>query len=200
VTGAAPERLLAPGLGILAAAAALGLAVNALRSRDRIELGRAYFGAGAPPAPIAEEPGPRLPRLAPRPAADSPLARRARAEFRVLDLGEAAALADRADRAPDEVLPIDARDAAHFRAGHLPGALPLDPYNLASDLPPVLPLLRQTAWLLVYCESVECEDGLMLCRALRDQGGIEPGRILLFVGGMREWREAGLPERSGRAW
>ena len=140
VSAAGPERLLAPGLGIVAVAAVLGLAVNALRSRDRIELGRAYFDATVPRAAgVVEVLGPRLPRITPKPAIDSPLARRARAEFRVLDLEEAVALASRAQGAPDEVLLIDARDASHFRAGHLPGALPLDYYNLSSDLPPVLP-------------------------------------------------------------
>lgn len=60
---------------------------------------------------------------------------------------------------------------------------------------PVLPLL------LVYCESDECEDGFNLCRMLRDTYGIDRERIVLYLGGMVDWRDRKLPiARGGELW
>jgi len=190
------RAVLLPGFLILLCSTALGLSWNALRSRDRIEIGRAYFQSTT--TRDGEVPGANGTALDPTPAPEeSALAKRASAEFRVFDVREARAVFDETMRSPGDALFIDARDDAHYREGHVPGALQLDYYNLQADIEPVLECLRQWQWLIVYCESDECEDGFLLCRSLRDVYGFPAERILLFVGGMREWRARGFPVAMG---
>lgn len=194
------RRVLTPPLVIVLAAATLGLSANALRPRDGLELGRAYFGGGgAPNVPPGEK--------------AAALASRAAAEFSLVDTDEVERLLAAAATDASSVVPIDARGASHYREGHLPGALPLDVFNVRADVVPSLPFLRFATWtplgapetdpplplLVVYCESDECEDGFQLCRILRDDYGIAAGRLRLYLGGMRAWRAAGRPfVRGGR--
>lgn len=195
--------VIAQGAGIVALAMVLGLGFNAARGDHRIELGRDYFQAaslgngpsGAAPARV----GPVLPDVPPPPSAAAVLADRAAAEFTVIDGRVAKALFDANALGAVAAVFVDARDDAHYEAGHVPGALQLDYYALRPDVEPVLPWLRLAPWLVVYCESSECEDGFLLCRALRDEFGIRGDRILLHLGGVREWRAMGLPLEEGPA-
>jgi rhodanese-related sulfurtransferase len=191
-----------PGATIVAAAFALGLTSNALRDRNRIDIGRAYFAA-EPASPATTNGGtdPSEPESPPPDAASrraaAELAARAGAEFRLLDGLEVRALFEASRGLESEVLFVDARDDDHYRAAHVPGAAQIDYYNLETDIEPILPLLSVAPWIVVYCESDECDDGFLLCRELRDRHGIPPERILLFIGGMRQWQELGLPVRKG---
>lgn len=229
-------RLLGQTLAILLAAAALGLGVNALRSDDSLELGRAYFGEAAPlPGPAPVQP----PADGSQPAGPQPpsakalnLAARAAEEFTLVDASLVQRLRRAADLDPRGSVLIDARDDSHFTKDHVPGALQLDPFNLRRDIAPHQVFLQDLligppmqaipqpmpgphptfdGWigaprpllpmLVVYCESDECEDGFNLCRALRDEYGIDRRRIVLFLGGMREWRQHRLPvARGGELW
>lgn len=197
-------RILIQPLVLVAASAAIGLSFNALRPRDGIELGRAYFDA-APATPTVA--GSRTP-------AAPGLAERAAAEFQIVDATEVAALLDARLADPTIAVVFDARDLDHYRAAHLPGALPLDYYNVRRDITPSLPFLQHWRWLppdadpnapqtpvlpllLVYCESNECEDGYRLCRTLRDDYDIQKERLRLYLGGMRDWHERRLPVARG---
>lgn len=83
----------------------------------------------------------------------------------------------------------------------------LFPMPMPSDGPPPQPRFASDDWigkprqvlplLLVYCESDECEDGFNLCRTLRDDYGIDKQRIVLYLGGMRDWRQRQLPVVPG---
>ena len=83
---------------------------------------------------------------------------------------------------------LDARPAADFRAGHLPRAQSL-PFELAPELMAALQaaLTREQA-LLTYCTRGDCDEGLELALFLRGQGYTN---VMLFPGGLHEWRAAG---------
>jgi rhodanese-related sulfurtransferase len=193
-------RVATPYLGIVLTAAIIGLSVNALRDRDSIELGRTYF-ASPPPVPSVvvppADPGTSAAPAAPVRKARSDLPERAAREFTVIDAARALDLSAAAHLDASHVQFVDARSAAHFRKDHLPGALLLDYYNLRRDIAPALPFLQLIPWLVVYCESIECEDGYLLCRALRDDYGFPKERLLLYLDGIRDWRARRLPLARG---
>ena len=91
---------------------------------------------------------------------------------------------------------VDARPAAEFRAGHVPGAVSL-PFEAADEralaafreaLPPGRPVVA-------YCEGHECLSSLGLARLLAARG---LGEIRVLSGGWAEWTSAGLPAEPGR--
>ena len=83
---------------------------------------------------------------------------------------------------------LDARPAADFRAGHLPGALSL-PFDLAADLLASMQIeLPRDQPLITYCARNDCDEGLELALFLRRTGYTN---VLLFAGGLAEWRAAG---------
>lgn len=201
---------LTPSLVIVLAASILGLSWNALRPRDGIEIGRTYFAASAPlAAGNGQSTGP---------SAASGLATAAAAEFTLLDADQVLELVTANGADPGIAVLLDARSRDRFAAGHVPGALGLDYFNVRADIAPSLPFLRHMSWrpqqlgaepppgpdlplLVVYCESDECEDGFQLCRMLRDEYGIAIERIRLYLGGMRDWQQRRLPTaRGGLPW
>ncbi len=190
--------VIAPVVGILAASAALGLTCNALRDHDSIEIGRAYFAPSATVAPPGD-------RGAEDPVgtdttdawAAADLATRAAREFTLVDADRALDLLAVAESIPGRVLFIDSREDSLFANGHIPDALQIDYFNLHRNVEPSLPFLRLIPWLVVYCESDDCDDGFLLCQVLRDEYGIPPERLLLYLGGMREWRKLGHPIARG---
>lgn len=200
---------------VLFGSAALGLSFNALRPRDGIELGRAYFAA--PPGPGAGPAAGAAPASA-RAAAEA-LAAQAGAEFQLVDADEVLRLVLATGGDPSIAVLIDARSSGHYRAGHLPGALQLDYFNVRQDIGPSLPFLRHFVWqplgaggepaadqpllplLVVYCESDTCPDGYLLCRMLRDDYGVAAARLRLYLGGMQDWRTRQQRQvRGGIPW
>jgi len=91
-------------------------------------------------------------------------------------------------------LVFDARTKAEFGKGHLPGAFSVPFNEVAAALNEVGMLLTKNQPILVYCTSQECDEGLLLCLRLRDQG-FRGAR--LFLDGYRAWAAAGLPVETG---
>jgi len=77
----------------------------------------------------------------------------------------------------DSRLFVDARSAAEYANGHIPGAV------LASA--ELTELLNEPRPLVLYCTGVECEDSLLLALELRKLGRED---ISIFIGGMDIWR------------
>lgn len=119
----------------------------------------------------------------------------------VVSAGELASLLKREnpgldqDRPPREMILIDLREARDFAIGHLPGAHSL-PFRLFTEtfektLREGWPgVERATIPLVFYCYGVDCvrsrKAGAQAARlGFRD--------VLWFRGGVREWRDAGLP-------
>jgi rhodanese-related sulfurtransferase len=82
-----------------------------------------------------------------------------------------------------EALPVD-----EYRQSHLPGALNLPPEEvpkLASELIP-----RKDIEVIVYCASAECDASEKVATELIKMGF---SNVRRYVGGKRNWIEAGLP-------
>jgi rhodanese-related sulfurtransferase len=79
-----------------------------------------------------------------------------------------------------EVLPL-----AHYRAGHLPGAIHLPLEGLERSAATLSP----RATLVLYCAGPTCRNSDQAAERLM-RGGHDDVRV--FRGGKQEWRDAGL--------
>jgi len=92
-------------------------------------------------------------------------------------------------------LPVDARDAALYTDGHLPGATSLPLGEVESRLAMFLRQVAATRTLIIYCNGYGCPDSFDLGQRLLDAGY---GDVRVFEGGFPEWRDAGLPVETER--
>lgn len=87
-------------------------------------------------------------------------------------------------------LVFDARPAADFKAGRLPGAVSL-PYDaVGAEFQNVAVLLLGGQPILTYCSGLVCDESFLLTEFLRQQGHTN---VVLYSGGYEEWTRAGLP-------
>ncbi len=82
---------------------------------------------------------------------------------------------------------LEALPEKYYRQGHLPGArhFPSDqtPECMAADLP------DREATIVVYCASDTCRNSHHVAEVLEEEGYTN---VSVFVGGKKEWVEAGL--------
>ena len=91
------------------------------------------------------------------------------------------------DGAADTML-LDARAAAAYRAGHIPGALSLPLGEFAAVFPELAPRLRRAKLLFVYCSGPSCNDSRDLAVRLWKE---DLRSVLLYRGGMEDWTGRG---------
>lgn len=89
--------------------------------------------------------------------------------------------------APGTLL-VDARAAAAYSAGHIPGALSLPLGDFERLFSEQEPRLRRAGLLVVYCSGPTCDDSRDLAARLWHRG---LKNLLLFKGGMEEWQGRG---------
>ncbi|MBP7829028.1 MAG: rhodanese-like domain-containing protein [Kiritimatiellae bacterium] len=87
-------------------------------------------------------------------------------------------------------LVFDARPAADFKAGRLPGAVSLPYDTIQDEFQNVAVLLLGGQPILTYCSGLVCDESFLLTQFLRQQGYTN---IVLYSGGYEEWTRAGLP-------
>lgn len=108
----------------------------------------------------------------------------------IIELAEAKAIADAQSR-----VILDARPAADYEAGHLPGAFTLPQTDIDTFFGPLMPLLAFDAPVMTYCSSKDCDEALLLTEQLRERGVTS---VVLFVGGFKAWKDAGYPIEGGQ--
>jgi len=92
------------------------------------------------------------------------------------------------------VLVVDAREAAEYAEGHVPGALSL-PYNDALAEPGRIERLGEAGRpIVVYCSGGACELSMDLAKLMLEHGR---KRVLVYEGGYPEWEQAGYPVTRG---
>ncbi|HOB31924.1 MAG TPA: rhodanese-like domain-containing protein, partial [Verrucomicrobiota bacterium] len=91
---------------------------------------------------------------------------------------------------------IDARDEAHYAEGHIPGALVFDHYHPEKHLADVLLACERAEQIVVYCTGGDCEDSVFAAVTLKD-AGVAPGKLMIYAGGIEDWRRNGLPVETG---
>lgn len=93
---------------------------------------------------------------------------------------------------------LDARRRASFKDGHIPGAWLADRYASEDYLDvSLIDRLRNAFAIVVYCTGGECEDSIHTATDLKYRWQVPAECILIFEGGIDEWREAGLPIANG---
>ncbi len=89
---------------------------------------------------------------------------------------------------------VDARPAAFYRLGHVPGAINL-PRGELGKYGRGLALRDKARFVAVYCSGPDCEDSAAVAAALLSSGY---KRVVVFKGGWEAWKAAGLPAEPGR--
>lgn len=100
-------------------------------------------------------------------------------------------------RERDEVIFIDARDDAHYQAGHIPGAYHFDRFHPENYLTNVLQVCLGAQQIVFYCNGGDCDDSEHAAIMLRDSVGIPNEKLFVYGGGMNEWTTNGLPIELG---
>lgn len=85
---------------------------------------------------------------------------------------------------------LDARKAADYAAGRIPGAMSLPVSAFDAHFGEISALLTPGQPILVYCSGAECEESLELGKILISAGFTN---IALFAGGISAWEQAGYP-------
>jgi rhodanese-related sulfurtransferase len=91
---------------------------------------------------------------------------------------------------------VDARNRRLYQEGHVPAAYRFDHFYPQDTLAEVLPAALAAQWVIVYCTGGDCEDSEFAALFLRD-AGVPADRLRVYIGGLEEWREAGLPIELG---
>lgn len=183
------------------AGVALALAANAL-SPHGLRLTRNYFPGGTPAAAPAPPtvPTPGTTNAAPTPPAggvpDAVLQRLQQRGLQVVGSNDVVRLFRDPRYDQNLVVFIDARDDAHYTAGHIPGAHQFNHYRAEQYLPQVLPFCLGAMQIVVYCTGGQCEDSEFAAIMLRD-AGIPAANLSVYPGGMNEWSSLQLPVELG---
>jgi rhodanese-related sulfurtransferase len=83
------------------------------------------------------------------------------------------------------ILWIDARPAADFARGHIPGAVSLNEDHWDDLLPGVLDNWDATRKIVVYCSSLSCQASHDVARRLREEANIP--NVFVLQGGWEAW-------------
>lgn len=96
-----------------------------------------------------------------------------------------------ADGKPLKIL--EALPPKYFHQGHLPGAKQLDFANAVAHAQRLR--LAQAERIVVYCASDTCANSHDAAAALTAAGYLD---VSVYVGGKKDWSEAGLPLEGAR--
>jgi rhodanese-related sulfurtransferase len=92
----------------------------------------------------------------------------------------------------DEFVLIDALSPMSFAHSHLPGAINLPPEWVDERGPHRIPDLDTEV--VVYCASATCDSSVVVGNRLLELGY---RNVAHYVGGKRDWVDAGLPLEGG---
>jgi rhodanese-related sulfurtransferase len=97
--------------------------------------------------------------------------------------------------AKGDALFVDARDAAFYEEGHIPGAVSLPVHDFEMVFARLQEQLLAAPRLITYCDGASCEMSVELTEKLLFAGFVQ---VEIFTGGMQQWKAAGLPVVFGR--
>lgn len=83
---------------------------------------------------------------------------------------------------------LETLPAASYAYGHLPGALHLPPDEVQERARALIP--RRDTEVVIYCASRTCTAA---SHALHELDALGYTRVLYYVGGKADWKDAGLP-------
>ncbi len=115
-------------------------------------------------------------------------------DIQMIDLEKVLALIDRQEEHPDEprLLLLDSRAEKKYRAGHIPGAR----HMLTADVNPEFgrdPAIDVYDRIVIYADNPGSASAKALAKLLMS---LRYDGVRLFPGGLRAWKNAGLPIES----
>lgn len=95
----------------------------------------------------------------------------------------------------DQAVFVDARVASAFATEHIRKAVSLPLGDFDRKLPSFREKYGPASILVAYCSGYGCHDSGLLAEKLLGAGY---GKVLVFEGGLPEWKAAGLPVEGNR--
>ena len=95
------------------------------------------------------------------------------------------------------VVVVDMRAADAYAEGHIPGAFHFDRFRPQAHLTSVMAAAGPAQKVVVYCGGGDCEDSKYAALQLL-QNGVDPGKVFVYMGGVKEWTQSGLPLERGQ--
>ncbi|MES2706222.1 MAG: rhodanese-like domain-containing protein [Verrucomicrobiota bacterium] len=110
--------------------------------------------------------------------------------------GEITVLDALARQQKDGVVWLDARQAAEYRKGHIPGAMLLNEYDWENLLTAAFEFIAQTPDerpVIIYCDGQKCAASHAVRKKLQETTPIGDREILVLRGGFPAWEEGDYP-------
>ena len=188
------KKILLEGVLVAALGALVAFGGNALSPRG-LKLTRDYFPAsGATPQPAQPAPASGTSTNS---EWDNLAARLKEDGIALIDSQKALELFNDPRKQQGLVIFVDARNSEHFQEGHIPGAYEFDYYRYDDYLATVVPVCQNAQTVVVYCTGGKCDDSRLAAKFL---GGImSKEKIMVYGGGITEWKEKRLPVETGPA-
>lgn len=194
------KAVLLEGLTVTLVGTVLAFAFNAV-SPHGLDLTRNYFPGAIRPAAVAVAITNRAvagggTNVSPLSAEDLFAARLKAKDLQLVDRDQAWQLFQDPRYAHNLIIFVDARDDAHYQAGHIPGAHAFDHYRATEYLASVLAVCQAAERVVVYCEGGDCEDSEFAAVLLRE-AGVPNAKLAVYSGGFTEWQSNALPVELG---
>ena len=93
----------------------------------------------------------------------------------------------------ENALFLDARPAEAYAERHVRGAYALPENGAAARMEEVFAMAERHKKIVVYCQSMDCDEAHLLAGTLHGAGIKE---VFVFAGGLKEWEAAGYPMES----
>lgn len=90
----------------------------------------------------------------------------------------------------ENALFLDARPAEAYAESHILGAYSLPESGAAARMEEALAMAEKRKKIVVYCQSMDCDEAHLLAGTLRGAGLKD---VFVFAGGVKEWEAAGYP-------
>jgi rhodanese-related sulfurtransferase len=191
------KQVLLEGILVLLIGASVAFAANALSPRG-LKLARDYFPGSTrvQPVPVTTNASTVTTAVVAHPA-HSIVDHLREKGLNAVDTQQAEQLFRDPRFEQNGIVFIDARKDEAYQSGHIPGAFQLDRFHPENYLGDVLPACLGAQQIVVYCNGGECEDSEFAAILLRDSARIPGEKLLVYAGGITEWKAKGLPIETG---
>jgi len=206
------RKTILEALSLMVCAAILAFSANQLRGSGHIKAGKNYFDTGreavqqqkqgmssAKASALPQDRMSHANSAAARPAtpdAATPAQKKLEHPYVEISFDDVkAAFEDPGTKEGLNVF-VDARKDDDFEAGHIPGAIQCNPYEVEGYIDRVLSHLGNADRVIVYCGGGDCQDSVFLCRELLEYK-VPYNKLYLFEGGWNEWTQRKMPTESG---
>lgn len=191
---------------------ALGLTVNAVRAKDKIDLRKNYFRKhfdietptqGTSKSKVEDLAGrdPETEETSTASATSDTPTKQLEHQFQEVSFADFKAIFEDPDTAAGGTVILDARSQAVYEEGHIPGAFQIDHYRLGEYESDYIDYLLQSIEgaerVIVHCNGSDCEDSIFVCGDLIEWE-VPYEKIYLYPGGYEEWKQKSMCIETGK--